>query len=69
MGHGSEVVYLIGLGFLHDPGDIHGVSQIPVVEKESGTFHMWIDIEVVDAVGIEGGGASFYPVYDVAFLE
>lgn len=69
MGHGPEIVDFIGLGLLNDAGDVHGIGQVSIVQKKPRSLHMGVHIEVVDAVGIEGGRSPLDAVDDVAFVE
>lgn len=68
-----EVIDLIGLDLLDDADERAGVGHISVVEVQSSTaLHItypFFEIEVLNALGIEGGGAANDAMDFVALLD
>jgi hypothetical protein len=50
---GGQIVNLVGLGLLHQTDQIGGVGQVAVVEKEPGLMLVGVDVEVINAAGVE----------------
>ena len=74
MALGAEVVDLIGLHLFDDALQVAAVREIAVMKSEAwrlscGISLVGILIEVIDAGGVEGGGAAFDAVYGVALLQ
>ncbi len=69
MGLGTEVVDLVGLQMVEQLHHLDGVGEVAVVEEEMHPVDVRIAVEVVDAAGVEGGGAADDPVDLVAFGE
>jgi hypothetical protein len=65
----AEVVDLIRLGVLHDADQVAGVAQVAIVELEVGVGDVWVLVDVVYALGIEGAGVTFNSVNDVALSQ
>ena len=65
----AEVVDLIGLYLLDDSLEVAAVGEIAVMEGEAWIDFVRVLIEVIDAGGVEGGGASFDAVDGVALLK
>ena len=64
-----EVVDLIRLSLLHNPDQVRRIRHVAVMQEESrGTF-VRIDIQMVNAFGVERRGAAFYAVHDVVFFQ
>jgi len=66
---GAEVIDLVRLHLAQDAGEIGGVGEVAVVQAESGVIAMWIDIEVIHPLGVEGRGAALDAVDLVAFVQ
>ena len=66
---GAEVVDFVGLDLLNDADEVAGVGEIAVVQLEPSLGDMGILINVVDALGVERGGAPLDAVDNVAFFE
>ena len=67
--HGRQVVDLVRLHLLDDADQVGGVGQVAVVEDEVAVLHMRVLVEMVDAVGVEEGGAALDAVDNVALLQ
>ena len=66
---GTEVVDLVGLGFLDDTNQVAGVRQVAVVQPEIGVCYVRVLVDVVDTLGVEGTGAALDAVHEVAFFQ
>lgn len=68
-----EVIDLVGLDLLDDADERAGVGHISVVEVQSSTaLHItypFFEIEVLNALSVEGGGAANDAVDFVALLD
>ena len=69
VGLGAEVVDLVGLDLLDDLDEGRGVGEVAVVEKEFGMGLVGVFVDVIDASGVEEGGAALDAVDLVAFGE
>ena len=74
MALGTEVVDLIGLHLLDDALQVAAVREIAVMKGRARRLSCAISlvgvlIEVIDAGGVEGGGAAFDAVNGVALLQ
>jgi len=69
VGLGSEVIDLVGLDLLDDVDQRRGVGEIAVVQDELRVGVVGVLVDVVDACGVEEGGASLDAVDFVAFGE
>ncbi|MNZ88428.1 hypothetical protein D3C78_1073200 [compost metagenome] len=69
MALGTEVVDLIWLAFLNDANQVAGVGQVTIMQDQIAIFCVWILIEVVDTVGVEGGRTTLDAVNDVALFQ
>jgi len=69
VGLGTEVVDFAGLDGFEDAAEGGAVGEVAVVEVEAGGGVVGVLVEVVDAIGVEGGGATDDAVDFVAFLE
>src|SRR3546814_16750081 len=49
--------------------EIGGIGEIAIVEEESRTRLVGIDIDIVDSPGVEGGRAPLDAVDDIALFE
>ena len=65
----AEVVDLVGLDLLDDVDEGRRVGQVAVVEDEFGVRVVRVFVEMVDAGGVEEGGAALDAVDFVAFAE
>jgi len=54
VGHGAEVVDLIGLDVGDDGDEVGGVAEVTVVEEELDSALVAVAVDVVDAAGVEG---------------
>ena len=68
MALGREIVDLAGLRFLDDADDVRRIRHVAIVQEERRRTFMRIDIEMVDALGVEGRGAPLHAVNDIALL-
>lgn len=66
---GAEVVDLVRLHFLQDAGEVGGVGEIAVVELEAGVVDVRVFVDVIDALGVEQGGAALDAVHFVTLFE
>ena len=64
-----QVVELVGLHLLHDVDEAGGVGEVAVVQDELLMLDVRILVEVVDAGGVEQGGAPLDAVDLVALGE
>jgi len=65
-----QVVDLVGLHLLHDPGEVAAVGQVAVVQVQmSLRLRMDVRVEVVDASRVELGGPPLDAVHLVAFFD
>ena len=62
----GEVVDLVGLHLLHDADQVGGVGQVAVVQEQLRAGLVRVLVEMVDAVGVERGGAALDAVDLVA---
>ena len=53
-----EVVDLVGLDLLDDADEVGGVGHVAVVQDEVARGHVRVLVDVVDARGVEQGGAA-----------
>ncbi len=66
---GREVVDLVGLGLLHEADQVGGIGQVAVVQEEARLVLVRVDVEMVDAGGVERRRAPLDAVHDVALGE
>jgi len=66
---GAQVVDLGRLGFLDQADQVGGVGQVAVVKAELGVILVRVDIEVVDAFGVEGRRPALHAVHPVALRQ
>ena len=66
---GGQVVDLIGLMLLDQTNEIGGVSQITIMHEEARITLVRVDVEIIDAGGVERGGAALDAVDGVALLQ
>ena len=59
MTHCTQIVYLIGLGFLNDPDQVGGIGQITVMKDKSFVLFMRILIQMINPVGVEERTSRF----------
>ncbi len=64
-----QVVDLVRLHLLDDADQVGRVGQVAVMEDEIAVLHVRILVEMVDAVGVEEGGAALDAVDDIALLQ
>jgi hypothetical protein len=69
MALGCQVVDLVGLDLLEDADQVGGIGEVPVVENEIAVLLVGVLVEVVDAVGVEGGCPAFDAVDFIAFFQ
>lgn len=69
MGLRTQVVDLVWLRLLNNAGQVAGVGQIPVMQFEPLTALVRILIDVIDALGIKGRGATLDAVDLIALLQ
>jgi len=69
MAHGAEVVNLVGLHLLDDADQVAAIGEVAVVQHKVACRHMGVLVQVVNAVGVEAGGATFDAMNLVAFFE
>ena len=65
----GKIVDLVRLHFLNDSNQIGGISQIPVVQRETDIFLMRILVKMINAIGIEGRCAALYTMNVVALRQ
>ena len=65
----AEVVDLVGLEFVEQLDQRHRIGQVAVVQNKPGAGDMRIVVEVVDARGVEAGGAADDAMDFVAFFQ
>lgn len=65
----SQVVDLVGLELVDQPGERNGVGQVPVMREQAHPLLMRVPVQVVDAVGVEARGAPDHAVDLVAEIE
>ena len=64
-----EIVDLVGLRLLHQADQVGRIGHVAVVQEEARLRLMRIDIEVVDAAGVERRRATLDAVHDIALIE
>lgn len=69
MALGTEVVDLVWLHVLNDPGQVRAVCQIAVVQLEMSIVHMRVLIDVINPLSIEQGGAALDAMHLISFLQ
>ena len=65
----TKIVNFVRLGFLNDPNEITGVRQVPVVQNHILIIDVWILIDVINALCIEGTSAALNAVNDIPLLK
>ena len=65
----GEVVDLLRARLLDDADQVGRVGHVAVVHEEAHALLVGVDVEVVDALGVEGARAALHAVDDVALLE
>jgi hypothetical protein len=58
MRHGTKVVHLRGLYCGNDGNEIGGIAQVTIVQKQLDTCFMPIAVQMINAAGVETGGAA-----------
>ena len=66
---GAEVVDFVGLHLLDDADQAGGIGQVAVVEDEIAVIGVRILVDVVNALGVEGGCPTFDAVDFVALCQ
>ena len=66
---GAEIVDLVGLHLRHHADQVGGVGQVAVMQLEAGARHVAVVVQMVDAAGVEGGGAALDAVHLIPLLE
>jgi len=66
---GGEIVDLVGAGVLQQANEVGGVGHVSVMKKEGRPTLMRIDVDVIDAPGIERRRAPRDAVAHVALVE
>ena len=69
MGLRAQVVDLVGLDLVDEPDQPGRVAEVPMVQEELDLLLVRIAVEVIYALGVEGGRAADEPVHLVALLE
>ena len=69
MALGAQVVDLVGLDVAQQQVDRAGVVQVAVVEEQAHILFVRVVVDVVDATGVEGGGAADHAVDLIAFCQ
>ncbi len=69
VGLGAQVVHLAGLDLAEDVAQRVAVGEVGVVEEQLHPLLVGVEVEVVDALGGEGGGAANQAVHLVALAE
>lgn len=69
MALGTEVVDLIGLGFLNDAREVAGVAEVAIVQLEAGVLKMRVLEDMINTGGVEAGCTALDAVHDVAFFK
>jgi len=64
-----QIVDLVRLDFLDDADQVAGIGEIAVMEAETEVFCVWILIEVIDALRIEGAGPAFYVMNKIPLFK
>jgi len=67
VGLGGEVVDLVGLHLLHDVDEREGVGHVAVVQDEMARGQVRVLVDVVNARGVEQGGAALDAVDLITF--
>ena len=65
----GEIVDFGRLRFLNQADQIGGVGHVAVVQEKFGVLDVRIDIQVIDALGVERRRAAFDAMHDVAFRQ
>jgi hypothetical protein len=66
---GPEVVDLVGADVIEESGEGAAIGKVGVVQEKAGAGRVYVLIYVIDAVGVEAGGAAFQAMDLVAFVE
>ena len=69
MALGSEVVYFVGLHFLHDANQVRRIGHIAVMEKERDALLVGVPVQVVDPLRIEKAAAPLQAVHLIPFRQ
>ncbi len=64
-----EIIDFVWLRLLDDMHQTAGIRHVPIVEDEVPMGDMRILIEVIDAIGIEQGGAALDAVNLITFAQ
>ena len=54
----AQVVDFVGLDVVDEVGELPPVRQVAVVQEHAGAGGVRVDVDVVEAAGVEGGGAA-----------
>ncbi|MPN47678.1 hypothetical protein SDC9_195282 [bioreactor metagenome] len=65
----SKVVDLVGLHLLDDADQVGGIGQVAVVQDQAPAWLVRILVEVIDALGVEGGGTTLDAMDLVALFQ
>mmetsp|Transcript_1083 Transcript_1083/g.1870 ORF Transcript_1083/g.1870 Transcript_1083/m.1870 type:complete len:369 (+) Transcript_1083:223-1329(+) len=69
VGHGAEVVNLIGLHLGNDGDQVRGIAKVAVVEEKLNAGGVAILVDVINTAGVEGRRTTDDAVDNVALLE
>ena len=65
----GEIVDLVGLDLLDEANEVGRVGQVAIMHEEAGIRLMRIDVEMVDALGVERRRAALDAVDHVALAS
>jgi hypothetical protein len=69
MALGTQIVDFARPRLLYQPDQVGGIGEIAIVQEETGTTLMRVDIDVVDTLGVERGRPALDAMNDIAFLQ
>jgi hypothetical protein len=65
MALGSQTIDFVRLNIVDQMAELPGIAQVSIVEKKTGPGFMRVDIQMVNAPGIEGAGPAHQTMHFV----
>ena len=63
----SEIINFIRLDSLHQSHNIAAIGHVAIMQEEIDAFFVRVDINIVNAFGVERRGAAFHAMDFIAF--
>ena len=65
----GQIINLVGPGLLYDANQAAGVGHVPIMDDKIPVRDMRVLVEMIDALGIDQGGAALDAVHLIALFE